>query len=68
MKALSLSVEMFETNLAVLRLEIRFIRKSTKIYKNINELEDNMVLIFLKDNTEVGRFLYTTIQPIRNLR
>ena len=36
----------------------RFIRKSTKIYKNINELEDNMVLIFIKDNTEVGRFLY----------
>lgn len=43
------------------KLTDRFIRKSTKIYKNINELEDNMVLIFIKGNTEVGRFLYNDI-------
>ncbi|WP_294242720.1 DUF6896 domain-containing protein [Pseudobutyrivibrio sp.] len=36
----------------------RFIRKSTKVYKNINELEDNLVLIFMRNNTEIGRFLY----------
>lgn len=36
----------------------RFIRKSTKVYKNIKELEDNIVLVFIKNNTEIGRFLY----------
>ena len=36
----------------------RFIRKSTKVYKNINELEDNLVLVFMRNNTEIGRFLY----------
>lgn len=39
----------------------RFIRKSTKVYKCINELDHNWVLVFMKDNEEAGRYLYNDI-------
>ena len=39
----------------------RFIRKSTKVYKHIDELDHNWILVFMKDNVEVGRYLYNDI-------
>jgi hypothetical protein len=39
----------------------RFIRKSTKVYKHIDKLDYNFVLVFMKDNVEIGRYLYNDI-------
>ena len=39
----------------------RFIRKSSKVYKHIDELNNNFVLVFMKNNVEVGRYLYNDI-------
>ena len=39
----------------------RFIRKSTKVYKHIDKLDFNLILVFVKDNVEIGRYFYNDI-------